>query len=550
MVAISQLSALDHSSPRAAASSVDARMVALMRCILVISGLAIIYIDPTEPARYVQLTYLSVSAYCVWSLAQLVAAHRGWTEQSPWIDVAWATFLVALTQGTGSIFFFLFLFAILVASFSRGYRAGVTMAAVSSFLFVVVGWIFAPEGDNFELNRSLIRPVYLLALGWMVAVWGDREIVLRRRLAFLRDITSQWNPRLGVGRTIQANLESIVAFFSAEQCVLALKRSGAGHENAILYRTGSSLEDAAGPPTVADPRLSATLLDCPAPFVLSPGGPEAARRREADPASREGALTNLFDGSDFAAVRYVQADGSAGRLFVVRRGVPFMENELAFLEQVAAAISHVVENTQLIDELVIKAAEHERFRISLDIHDSTVQPYIGLKLGLDALLRESGGNPLEARVADLLAMADATIHDLRGFATGIRERTPISGDSLLKAALEQAERFRRFYGVEVELEFEQNLFVSPHTASEAFRMISEGLSNVMRHTTSRVAFVRVFRAEKELRLVIANAAWGNGGKKEPFTPRSINARALSLGGSSFVEHSDDGRSAVHISIPA
>jgi len=32
---------------------------------------------------------------------------------------------------------------------------------------------------------------------------------------------------------------------------------------------------------------------------------------------------------------------------------------------------------QLMDELVSRAAEHERYRISLDIHDTTIQPYIG-----------------------------------------------------------------------------------------------------------------------------------------------------------------------------
>jgi signal transduction histidine kinase len=548
MVAASHAFAMRH-APARAASSVDARMVSLMRCILAVSGLAIIYIDPTEPARYVQLTYVSVGAYCAWSLAQLVAAHRGSTAQSPWMDVACATFLVALTQGTSSIFFFLFLFAILVASFSSGYRAGLTIAAASSTLFIVVGWIFAPQGNEFELNRSLIRPVYLLAIGWMVAVWGEREIVLRRRLAFLRDITAQWNPRFGVTRTVHLNLERIVDFFSADRCILALKRTSAGHGNAIMYKAGASIEEVARLAIEADERLSALLLECPAPFALASGA-VAGERDRTEPAARGVALANLFDCANLAAVPYVQADGSAGRLFIMRNARPFTENELAFLEQVAAAVSHVVENTQLIDELVLKAAEHERFRISLDIHDSTVQPYIGLKLGLDALFRGSEDNPLRPRIADLLAMADTTINDLRGFATGIRERAPISGDSLLKATREQAERFRRFYGVEVDLDFGDKLFVSPHIASEAFRMISEGLSNVMRHTTARRAFVRVYRAEKELRLVVANDAWATAGKQVPFTPRSINARALSLGGSSFVEHGDEGRSAVHISIPA
>jgi signal transduction histidine kinase len=117
--------------------------------------------------------------------------------------------------------------------------------------------------------------------------------------------------------------------------------------------------------------------------------------------------------------------------------------------KLVSAVAQAIENTQLTDELVLKAAEHERFRISLDIHDTTVQPYIGLKLGLDALHREAGEhNPLSRRIGELLEMASMTIRDLRGYATALREKAPMSGNALMSAVQEQAERFNRFYGVE------------------------------------------------------------------------------------------------------
>src|SRR4029450_9372472 len=123
-----------------------------------------------------------------------------------------------------------------------------------------------------------------------------------------------------------------------------------------------------------------------------------------------------------------------------------------YLAQLVDAIARVVENTQLTEELVLKAAEHERFRISLDIHDSTVQPYIGLKLGLDALYREAESNPLPRRVRERLELPAMPTRARRGFATGIRQRAPMSGESLVKAINEQADRFLRFYGVEIHLE--------------------------------------------------------------------------------------------------
>ena len=56
--------------------TVDVRMVALMRCVLTLSGLAIIWIDPTEPARYVEVTYGSLIIYCAWSIALFLGAGR------------------------------------------------------------------------------------------------------------------------------------------------------------------------------------------------------------------------------------------------------------------------------------------------------------------------------------------------------------------------------------------------------------------------------------------------------------------------------------------
>jgi signal transduction histidine kinase len=548
------MSAAIHLSPdRSAASadtasSIDARIVAFMRCVLALSGLAIIYIDPTEPARFVELTYTSLSAYSVWSLFQLVAAHRGSVRQSPWIDVACATYLVALTQGTSSIFFFLFLFAILVASFSGGYRQGLRVAIASTALFTVVGTLFAPDGADFELNRSMIRPVYLLALGWMMAVWGGRELVLRRRLALLRDISGQWNARSGVRGTVEANLERILEFFEAIECLLIARKGGAKRDGSVVYKVAATADGLVK--TITDLEMEATAMLLGLPPEASIAYDVAGRPRPDGVAQQKCAeLANLFDAQAFATVHYRQGDGTEGRLFVVRKDAPFTDSELAFLEQVVVAVSHVVENTQLIDELVLKAAEHERFRISLDIHDSTVQPYIGLKLGLDALSREAQANPLHGRIVELLDMANDTIRDLRGFATGIRDRAPISGESLLNALREQAARFQRYYGVEVHLECDQNLFISPHLASEAFRMITEGLSNVMRHTTARNAFVRISRQERELRLIVANEPWTQRGPRRPFTPRSINSRAIALGGSSLVELRDDGHTAIHVAIP-
>jgi hypothetical protein len=196
----------------------DEPLVGCTRAFLALAALAIIYIEPSEPSRLVGLTYISLAAYCAWSLLQLHPRIGGSIGGSPWVDVAWATYLVALTQGTSSIFFFLYVFAILVASFSGGYRRGLQIAITSAILFTIVGLIAAPSGPEFELDRSLIRPIYLLTIGSMMAVWGGRAIARRERLVLLRDIAGDWKPRTGVSGTVLANLTRAASTAHANAC--------------------------------------------------------------------------------------------------------------------------------------------------------------------------------------------------------------------------------------------------------------------------------------------------------------------------------------------
>jgi signal transduction histidine kinase len=540
--------------------TVDARMVALMRCGLIFAGLGIIWLDPTEPARYVELTYISLIVYGVWAIGLVASADRGieWVYRyAPWIDVFCAAYLVAFTQGTNSIFFFMFLFAILVASFSQGYREGLLVTAASTALFAIVGFSFAPPEPEFELNRYLIRTIYLFALGWMIAYWGGREIALKRRLTILQEIGSQWNPRIGVDRTISVNLERLLDFFGSAECILALRRP-TNPPTYFTYTASTRRTPRSSPPSEISESAASVLLALPetlatsyqAPRADGAGTLKAVVHDRPETAEDFARLGNLFDAERFATAPYRQRDGTYGRLFLIPRDGSAARVDIEFLSQLVTAVAQAIENTQLTDELVLKAAEHERFRISLDIHDTTVQPYIGLKLGLDALHREAGEhNPLSRRIGELLEMASMTIRDLRGYATALREKAPMSGNALMSAVQEQAERFNRFYGVEVQVQSDPDMQVGAQVAAEAFRIISEGLSNVLRHTAARRAFVRLHSRDGWLQLAIGNESASAGGAPRSFIPRSISERASSLGGTSFVENSEDGHTIVHVSIP-
>src|ERR1043165_4264861 len=143
--------------------SVDERLVNFTRFVLAVSGLIIIYIDPSEPDRLVNITYTALALYSVYSAGVYFTSGKRQTVFGNiplyWIDVAWYLVLISLSSGTNSLFFFFFFFAILVASFRSGYKAGLEVTVVSTTLFVAIAYFTTPT--PIEPNRFLLRPICL-----------------------------------------------------------------------------------------------------------------------------------------------------------------------------------------------------------------------------------------------------------------------------------------------------------------------------------------------------------------------------------------------------
>ena len=202
----------------------DTRLIGAMRLLLAVSALIFIWIDPLEPDRFVKLTYAALVLYVLYSLALYVLARtqtqamrtiRAWTH---WLDVGWYSLLISLSSGTSSVFFFGFYFAIMVAAFRWGFWPGIRVTAASAVAFTAIACFTSPS--PIELNRLLLRPTFLLVLGYMVARRGRFEIDLKRRLSLLKEIITISNPRFGIDRTIGMAMERLRIFYDADHCLV------------------------------------------------------------------------------------------------------------------------------------------------------------------------------------------------------------------------------------------------------------------------------------------------------------------------------------------
>ena len=202
--------------------SLDERLVNITRFILALSALIIIYVDPSEPDRLVNVTYATLALYTVYSAGvyflslRCQSVFRGIPLY--WIDVAWYVVLISLSSGTNSLFFFFFFFVNSGGLLSFGLQGRHKGHHCFCNPLCTIGYFTTPT--PIEPNRFLLRPVYLASIGYLMAYWGGSETTHKRRLALLKDVSRLSNPRFGVDQTIGSIMRKLRDFYDADTCLL------------------------------------------------------------------------------------------------------------------------------------------------------------------------------------------------------------------------------------------------------------------------------------------------------------------------------------------
>lgn len=528
-----------------------ARLAATLRLAAAAAAVAVFAADPSEHPGRRPFAHAVLGAFAVYTaVTWLLAARRGRSVRTsllPWIDVAWVTLAVAVSQATSAIFFPLYLFAILSASFWGGARQGLATSAVSAVAFAFVGGATAPPGV--DLRLFLVRPAYLLVLGALVAVWVGREVGSRARLALLRDVTALATGERALEAMIGRFLELVRAHFEADSCRLVVADPRGGPWTRVAVR-GRAVDPR---PTPLPPDLARALLPEPAGAILvarSATGyvevlPEGDGPAGATDPAVGAALLAALDARALVSVPFRYHASAPARLHVERR-LPrdFDASDGAFLRQVVDQAVPLFENLRLVERLVDDAARDERRRIALDLHDSVIQPYLGLRLGLAAArnaLATGRADEGGALVARLLELADAEIEALRGYARELR----VDCGGPEPAIRRFCRRFSEATGIEVEVA--PLPVLDDRLGPEVVQLVAEALSNVRRHTRATRAAVRFAADEGRVRVTIEND--GAPPDPPPFLPRSLAERAASLGGRLVVEHPAAGTTAVNVELP-
>jgi signal transduction histidine kinase len=525
-------------------------MVSTMRLVLAASALFIIMLDPARP----KATYAALFLYTAYSFLIYVLSIRR-SALLPqrivhWLDLIWYMPLIALTGGSNSIFFFFLFFSILVASFGWGFTEGVRMTLVTASLFTIVGVLFST--GPLDLSRFLLRPTSLLALGYMIAHWGGFEVKLKSRLGLLQDIADFSDPRFGLDHTVNRMMDRLRVFYKADSCL------------AVVQMPDGSFQLRKVSGATASGRVVKTIPNQMAAILLSPSPPAALifHKRKSkrliydvrtslssrDVPSNFAAIGNTLDAQQFMSVPVYYQGQPLGRFYVIDSTQSMDDSDIGFVLQLIGHVTPVLDNIRLVDRLASEAAEYERQRIARDIHDGIIQPYIGLQLGLAAIRQkiERGDNDVGHDVRELTAMTVTEIEELRHYIRGLK--TSERYDTMLVPAIRRfASKFSTATGITVDVKATKEIGIKDRLAAEIFQMITEGFSNIRRHTHSRRVEAELDYGKDFFVMKIKNS--NENGTRAVFHPRSLAERATALGGELEVYTDDENQTVVSIRIP-
>ena len=530
------------------------RLIAAGRVVLVAFSLLAVWLDPTEPAKYAELAYALMTIYVLYSalLAVLIwrmpVPHPVLALTTHALDLVLFTLFLTFTEGLSSPFFLYFIFSVLCATLRWQWQGALWTGLAALGTYATLG-IYAARvlhEPGFELNRFIIRSVYLVVVTVLLGYLGSYEVRTRGDIARL----AAWRHALPadaaeLARTLLADMAGLLR---APRLVLAWDEPEEPWLNLAVWSRGEFERTREPPakfaPLVAEPLAEASFLCADAArsaptAVRAPSG--GFLRWEGEPVNAE--LRSRFAIGSVLSLA-LRGEMVEGRLFVLDK--PGMtSDDLLFAEIAVRQATDRMDLLYLLDRLRDTAATEERMRLARDLHDGLLQSLAAMALRVQTARRLLAEEPEAAR-AVLEELQGQLAGDQRSLRTFVRDLklaalTPPEADARLADALgELAARIERHWGLRVGLIVERlEPWIAETLGQEVYHTVHEAVVNAARHAGARTVRIRVVGCERRVRIIVAD-----DGRGFPFVghydhatlsrsrlgPVSLKGRIASLGG--------------------
>ncbi len=540
------------------------RLIGIGRACLATLPIAALWLDPSAPRKYVDITYGLMGMYAAYSLllllwvqhSALLPARLGLVTHG--VDLAIFTLFQYFTEGATSPFFLYFTFALVCATLRWQWRGVLWTAPIALGAFLAMGIVASHilSHRDFEVHRFLIRGVYLAVIAGLLGYLGAYQ---ERRQTEMSSLAA-WPtvPPQEPATMVREMLGRAAHMLAAPRVLMAWAEPEEPYQHLAWCDRGDFQWTRESPATF-EPLVAVRLagdaflcpdLQSPSPIVLHRSS--AGLRHWKGPPLHPGLSTRF----SVRAVLSVPLRGSCagGRLFFLDKRA-MTSDDLTLGGMVARQVVSSLDHISLDQRAQRVALTADRLRLARDLHDGLLQALAGTALQVEAARRHLGERPKAAE--DLLREVQAALaagqRDLRFLIEELRPAFPGGpGTEFNLHALLQGlcTRVERQWGLRVEAVVEEAARRIPRPINEqVYRIIHEALANAARHAQASTVRVTVGADHEGVLITVAD-----NGRGFPFRgvydlpalnrmgvgPVSLRERVGVLGGSLRIESRDAG----------
>ncbi len=196
-------------------------------------------------------------------------------------------------------------------------------------------------------------------------------------------------------------------------------------------------------------------------------------------------------------------------------------------------LKNSLEQLHQLTQYIEKVRENERIAISRELHDDLGQALTAVKIDLGTIRQSVSDSIVISKINKVSSLVSDTIKTVQRLTSQLRPE--IIDDLGIVAAIEwYTKEFAQRNGIEIILDSDAEISISPDASLIIFRIMQESLTNISRHSKAKIVNISLRLSSDVVNLSITDNGIGIGENeiksKKSFGIISMRERAASLGG--------------------
>jgi signal transduction histidine kinase len=209
----------------------------------------------------------------------------------------------------------------------------------------------------------------------------------------------------------------------------------------------------------------------------------------------------------FLGVPVSVGDTAFGNLYLTEKAGGFSDDDVILVEALSKIAGAAVRTSRLQDRLRRVAVIEDRQRIARDLHDSVIQDLFAVGLGLQGVSQIVEDTRAAATIIEAVDRLDEAVETLRTYIFDLRQIED-AHPSLEDRLSDLVTRMSSAYPATVTLKVRVSGEGDGTLDDDIVKMVTEGLSNALRHASARHVHVEVMSTADGWALVVQDDGVG------------------------------------------